>query len=218
MNPELRFERPDPAADDPSTPAIILVPGFRDGPHKLRNLAVRLRRRGAAPHTVSPQPSSGHIGLDAMACQLADYIDETFAPNRPLVLFGFSMGGLICRYYMQRLGGAERTRRLITLATPHYGTYMAYIFPRRTACVQMRPGSAFLTDLNLDVASLQGAELISLWTPADLTIMPATSSCLPCMDTRMVLSPMHGLMLYDPWVMSRVADLLTAPLREPILA
>ena len=32
-----------------------------------------------------------------------------------------SMGGLIARWYLDRLGGAEVTRKLITLGTPHRG-------------------------------------------------------------------------------------------------
>jgi triacylglycerol lipase len=216
LSTKLQFDRPSPAEENPTGAAILLIPGFRDRPRTLRYLARELRKRGAAPHSVSPQPSSGHIGLDAMAAQLARYIDETFTPGRPLVLFGFSMGGLICRYYIQRLGGAARTRRLVTLATPHQGTYMAYLYRRRPACIQMRPGSAFLTDLNQDFQELQGIEITSIWTPADLTIVPATSACLPRIQSRRVTSPMHGLLLFDPWVLAQVADALTAPFADEI--
>jgi pimeloyl-ACP methyl ester carboxylesterase len=39
---------------------------------------------------------------------------------------GHSKGGLIGRYYIQKLGGAARVRHLVTLGTPHRGTPWAY--------------------------------------------------------------------------------------------
>jgi pimeloyl-ACP methyl ester carboxylesterase len=41
--------------------------------------------------------------------------------NGRLVLICHSMGGLIARWYVQRLGGAEVTRAVVTLGTPHRG-------------------------------------------------------------------------------------------------
>jgi pimeloyl-ACP methyl ester carboxylesterase len=42
-----------------------------------------------------------------------------------LVFICHSMGGLVARWYIDRLGGAEVTRRLITLGTPHRGALNA---------------------------------------------------------------------------------------------
>ena len=42
---------------------------------------------------------------------------------------GHSLGGLIARYYVTRLGGDERVHTLVTLGTPHSGTYSAYALP-----------------------------------------------------------------------------------------
>lgn len=38
-----------------------------------------------------------------------------------LWLVGHSMGGLVARYFLEHLGGADITRRLITIGTPHRG-------------------------------------------------------------------------------------------------
>ena len=50
------------------------------------------------------------------------------------------MGGLIARYYVQRLGGDARVHTLVTLGTPHGGTAAAYLVPHRLAR-QLRPDS-----------------------------------------------------------------------------
>jgi len=42
-----------------------------------------------------------------------------------LVFVGHSMGGLVARWYVERCGGAELTRKLITLATPYRGAATA---------------------------------------------------------------------------------------------
>ena len=42
---------------------------------------------------------------------------------------GHSMGGLVARYYVQRLGGDARVHTLVTLGTPHGGTQPRTCFP-----------------------------------------------------------------------------------------
>ena len=42
-------------------------------------------------------------------------------PDAKVWLVCHSMGGLVARYFLEELGGADITRRLITIATPHRG-------------------------------------------------------------------------------------------------
>jgi triacylglycerol lipase len=58
-----------------------------------------------------------------------------------------SQGALAARYCTKSLGGGSKVTRLVSLGGINYGSSKArWCFS--TACVQMRPGSAFLTDLN----------------------------------------------------------------------
>jgi len=191
----------------------ILVPGFKDDVHILRRLVTFLDKAGLNPYPISPQPSNGAVGIEVLAGQLATAIDAAFGPTQPINLVGFSMGGLICRTYVQKLGGVTRTRRLITVATPHQGTWTAYTY-RQPACLQMRPGSAFLTELNEDISPLAQIKFSSIWTPLDLTILPATSSCLLVGEMRPIISPFHGTLLFDPRVMRLVAEVLRQPIEQ----
>lgn len=182
----------------------ILVPGFGDDTGKVRGLETFLRGKEVQTCVISPQPSSGSIGIDELAEQLAKTIEQSFPPETTLNFVGFSMGGLICRAYIQRLGGLSRTERLITIATPHQGTWAAYTY-NRPACVQMRPGSRFLQELNHDLSPLRQLHFASIWTPLDLTILPSTSSYLPVGDMVPIVAPFHRTLLSDDRILSAIA-------------
>lgn len=191
--------------------ATILVPGFNDDEDFLASLEKSLQREGFLARCISPQPSNGDAPIEALAFQLAEQIATILPPDQPLNLFGFSMGGLICRTYLQYFGGLARTRRLVTLATPHRGTYMAYLL-KRPACYQMRPGSDFLSRLNADLSPLEQIAFTSIWTPLDLTIVPADHSALPVGKMVPILSPFHPTLPNDPRIVREIAAALRKPL------
>ncbi len=47
------------------------------------------------------------------------------SPNAKLILIAHSMGGLVCRYYLEVLGGWRETKALITFGTPYRGSMNA---------------------------------------------------------------------------------------------
>ncbi len=159
----------------PAHRPVFLVHGFKDTGRKMQRLAAFLRRQGRVAHAVTLQPSWGEAGIDELAEKLSAMIEAEAGPDAPIDLVGFSMGGLIGRYYVQRLGGVERVKCLCTIASPHRGTRNAF-WLGRPACLQMRPGSAFLRELNADLSALERVRFLSLWTPLDLMILPARSS------------------------------------------
>jgi triacylglycerol lipase len=114
------------------------------------------------------------------------------------------MGGLIGRYYLQCLGGATWMRRLVTLATPHRGSWTARLVPARPALLQMYPGSDFLCELNQDLTLLAQHDFMALWTPFDLSVTPAHNAYLPALPARRLFSPFHGTLLHDPIVLREV--------------
>ena len=88
------------------------------------------------------------------------------------------MGGIISRYYIQRLGGINRVERLVTVSSPHYGTWTSHLCCR-PACKQLRPESEFLQELNSDIDRLNKINITSIWIPFDLMIVPSQSAMLP---------------------------------------
>ncbi|HEY9666344.1 MAG TPA: alpha/beta fold hydrolase, partial [Coleofasciculaceae cyanobacterium] len=159
-------------------------------------------------------PNNGDCCLGQLAAQVADYVDKTFDPSQPIDIVGFSMGGIVSRYYIQRLGGIERVKRFISISAPNYGTLAGYL-SWRLGCVQMRPDSEFLRDLNRDaVAILERLNFTVIWTPYDLIIVPPNSSQMPVGNEVIIPIGLHSWMLTD----ERCLKAVVTALSEPILA
>jgi len=154
---------------------VVLVHGIWDTSRVFARMRRWLEERGDRVLAVNLKPSDGSVGLDKLAEQLREFVERELTPAEPFDLVGFSMGGLVSRYYVQRLGGVDQVRRLITISSPHRGSYWAYT-TGNVGSRQMRPGSEFLKVLNRDVEILERVQHASIWTPLDLMIVPAWSS------------------------------------------
>jgi triacylglycerol lipase len=192
----LSLAAPEASAAAPRPP-VLLIHGMKEDARKMEPLARYLRAHGREVYTTSLRPSLGQIGLDELAGQLDSYVRETFAPGERFDLVGFSMGGLVSRYYVQRLGGLERVHRFVTISSPHQGSALAWLVPNPGGR-QMRPGSPFLRDLERDADQLRRVGFTSLWTPLDLIIVPARNSIVPGADCRQIWCLAHPLMVFQP--------------------
>jgi triacylglycerol lipase len=190
---------------------IVLAHGMWDTAAVFEKLTPYLESRGFQVYSLDMVPSNGAAPLDVLAGQLANFIDRTFNPDQPIDLLGFSMGGIISRYYLQRLGGLDRTQRLVTVSSPHNGTTMAE-FSFVPGGKQMRVGSEFLQDLNRDVDRLAQIQFTSIWTPLDAIIVPAASSRVSVAQNQTVLVPWHKLMVSDRRSLATIAAAFEQPL------
>ena len=86
------------------------------------------------------------------------------------------MGGLVARAYLRRYGGAK-VATVITLGTPHHGSVHAWLFPG-TSLAQLRPGNAWLAELNRAEVAPAGVRVVSLWSWHDSMVAPQTSARL----------------------------------------
>ena len=185
-----------PAAPvDPSKRPVVLVHGIYCNGKAMTRMAQYLRSQGREVFTPSLTPSGGTLKLEVLAQQLSDFADRELH-GRSFDLVGFSMGGLISRYYLQRLGGLSRVPHFVTLATPHHGTKTAYAL-WQPGVQQMRPGSAFLKDLESDADQLRRIKFTSFYTPLDLVIVPARSSEMPQAKNVRLWAALHPSWIYE---------------------
>ncbi len=66
---------------------------------------------------------------------------------REVNIIGHSLGGLVARYYIQKLGGDTYVQNLITLGTPHQGTRLSRFSLLHFK--QLRPESELMQELSL---------------------------------------------------------------------
>jgi triacylglycerol lipase len=89
-----------------------------------------------------------------------------------------SMGGLAARWCIEQRGGAQHVDSLVTLGTPHRGTYAAALGLATAGGQDMLPGSTFLDALD-DGTLDPGVEYTAVWSRCDPLIVPTEHAKLP---------------------------------------
>ena len=194
---------------------VILIHGIWDTKIIFSKMSSRLTELGWCVHSLNLTPNDGSLGLASLAQQLADYISQTFHPQQSIDIVGYSMGGLVSRYYVQRLGGINRVQRFITISSPHRGTLTAYSLPL-PGYLDMRPDSGLLRDLNQDVTMLKRINFTSMWTPFDIMILPSNSSQLPVGKEVKLNVLLHRQMVTETQSINALVEELKAPIKNKI--
>jgi triacylglycerol lipase len=105
------------------------------------------------------------------------------------------MGGIVARYYLQSLEGYKRVGSIITVSSPHHGSYLAYLYPGK-GTKQLRPDNNFLDNLEKGEQVYQDISVFSYWTPFDLMIIPASSSVWKIANNKKYYCLFHLQMLF----------------------
>jgi triacylglycerol lipase len=98
--------------------------------------------------------SDGVLGLAHMAERLNVVVQSLSRRDRPLFVVAHSAGGLVARYFLQKLGGHRYSAGLITLGTPHRGTWIAalgfvtHLLLKAKVLWELLPISRFIRELN----------------------------------------------------------------------
>jgi pimeloyl-ACP methyl ester carboxylesterase len=167
---------------------ILLVHGMIDNRAIFRVLRRRLRRKGfGAIATVNYSPVTNDVRQAArdFAAEVEALVAVTGYERVHVI--AHSLGGLIARYYVQRLGGDERVHTLVTLGTPHAGSLHGWLLPVRL-CRQLRPGSDLLAELALPAPGCR-TRIVAYWSDLDQVIVPHAAARLehPDLAARNVL-------------------------------
>ena len=206
-----------PAPSSPERPLVVLVHGIFDTGGVFHAIERDLAALGFEVFAPSLSPNAAWHGIPDLATKLSAAIDARYGTQRRFQLVGFSMGGIVSRTYLQKLDGADRCDRLVTISSPHHGTMTGFLFFGGGA-QQMRAHSTFLQALNdpASTAALADIPLHSYYTPLDLMIVPFTSSHWLLAENEVVWSVAHPLMLVNPSLRAHLRDVLQRPVRAAI--
>lgn len=175
----------EPGADIETTVAdaetgampVILVHGWIHNRSAFLGTSRVLRRHGFRHiHAFDYNPLT--YDIPEVAGMLAGEVERVLAISGAdrCMIIGHSMGGVVARYYVQQLGGDRTVDTVITLGSPHRGTYAAYLGPG-AAAPQMKPGSPLMRMLE-ETARPSDVRWIAVYSDLDLLILPAVNAKL----------------------------------------
>jgi hypothetical protein len=188
---------PDHLQGAPGATGIVFIHGF-------------VCNRGFWTPWMQQARARGHafvaVNLEPVFCSIDDYcrtIGEavgavTLATGRPPMLVCHSMGGLAARAWLRHDGGRTRVAHVVTIGTPHRGTWLAR-FSRLPNGRQMRIGCDW-------IAALPGAEpgaerLFTCWySNCDNVVFPPSTATLPAADNRLLEGAAHVDLAFRPAV------------------
>jgi triacylglycerol lipase len=171
---------------------ILMVHGIVDNHSIFTVLRRALRRRGFA-RVISIDYGWLATDLRALATRLAEEVERVCSQTGydTVHIVAHSMGGLVARYYVQRLGGGARVHTLVTMGCPHSGTQWALGLPH-PVLRQLRPGSDFLTELAAPSSGCRTRFLV-VWSDLDQMIMPRHNARLRHADLDVHEIAVHGV-------------------------
>ncbi|MEV0278162.1 alpha/beta fold hydrolase [Streptomyces sp. NPDC050610] len=171
---------PDEAPGDAPSPhpPVLLLHGFIDNRSVFVLLRRYLRQHGwRQVESLNYSPLT--CDIRTAAALLGRHVEELCARtgHQRVDVVGHSLGGLIARYYAQRLGGDARIRILVTLGTPHGGTRAVPLLSAHPLVRQMRPDSPVITELTLPAKGCR-TRFVSFWSDLDQLMIPVETARL----------------------------------------
>jgi triacylglycerol esterase/lipase EstA (alpha/beta hydrolase family) len=139
---------------DEDHPPVLLIHGYLGTRGSMYILERRLADDGFCVFSFNLGPFNTK-DIRASAYLIHRKIESILAqtPVKKIDIVGHSMGGLIGLYYVKKLGGADKVRKLVMMGTPQKGTWAALIGVFSVGLVsasawQLLPGSRFLRELS----------------------------------------------------------------------
>jgi Lipase (class 2) len=162
---------------------IILIHGVIDNRSIFTLLRRSLRGRGFGRlYALNYSPFTDDI--TDVAARLRTLIEEVCEQTgyERVHIIGHSMGGLIARYYVQRLGGDAHVHTVCTLGTPHCGTIPAQFVPW-PVIRQMRSTSEIMTELAEPAPGCR-TRFVAIWSDLDQLVLPQRNARIQHPDLR----------------------------------
>lgn len=155
------------------------------------------------------------VNLEPVFGSIDDYVPiiesavqrVTAATGLPPLLICHSMGGLAARAWLRSCQSEERIYRVITLGTPHHGTWLSH-FSHTINGRQMRLSSRWLEQLARDEPAQRSRLFTCYYSNCDNIVFPTSVAQLPGADNRFVEGVAHVAMAFDKTIMDESLALL----------
>jgi hypothetical protein len=195
-------EVPDHLAVAPGQPArrgVVLVHGFLCNRGFWTPWMKELRAGGHCFVAVNLEPVFGSIDAYVPIIEQA-VVQVTRATGMPPVLVCHSMGGLAARAWLCAAKAESRVDHVITIGSPHHGTWLAQ-FSHMQNGMQMKRQGQWLRCLEQQETGSVQVKFTCWYTNCDNIVFPASTATLPGADNRLVRGVAHVELAFHPEVL-----------------
>ena len=153
---------------------IVLIHGLWNTSEIFALITSKLDEKGIEYFAPTLEHAWGKTSIIELTKLLDKLILEKYGLEKEIDILGFSMGGIIGRYWIKKFNGYIRTRRFITVGSPHRGTIAAQLVPSYPflGISEMKINSSLLKDLSNLNYLLRDIDCISFFTYWDLMVFP----------------------------------------------
>jgi triacylglycerol lipase len=203
---------PDAARQNVATPErhpILFVHGWNSSGSVWDTMISRFKADGwtaAQLHSWSYNTSQSNATTAKLIAAKVDSLLAATGATRVDVVT-HSMGGLSSRYYTKNLRGDAKVDGWVSLGGPNHGTTSANACTQ-TSCVEMRPGSTFLSALNATDETPGAPRYATWWSGCDMVIDPDNSVLLSGATNTQTACLSHSALMTDAAVYTQVRDLV----------
>jgi len=174
---------------------IIFIHGVLGNSREYLPIINHLKGHGySSLYGFSYEENFGTISLTELAKRFDVFIKEL--NKKDLVIIGLSQGGIIAAYWLEFLGGKEICKKCITICTPFYGSYLAYI-AKLPGARELRPRSQLLRKIR-EAMKENDVDYYGIWNPFDLAVFPGIHAKMNIFKRgRRVNSALHNTTFHE---------------------
>ncbi len=185
-----------PISDEARLRGVVLVHGFVCNRGLWNGWMPRLRALGIPHVAVDLEPVFGSIDdylpiIDAAVSRVQQ------ATGMPPLIVAHSMGGLAVRRWWAGLADNSRVHHLVTLGTPHHGTWLGR-WALSANTLQMQLSSPWQQRLEQHERPHTRARITCFYSHCDNIVFPASTATLSGADNRHLAGVAHVQMVDQP--------------------
>ena len=160
---------------------IVLIHGLWNTSAIFNSLLKKLDYYDIEYYAPTLEHHFGRISIEDLAESLDKLITKKYGKDREIDILGFSMGGIIARYWIKKFKGYLKTKRFISIGSPHNGTLTAQLVPKKLlkGISEMKINSSLLKELSEHDDLLKKIDCVSFYTSWDFMVFPGWRAKLP---------------------------------------
>ncbi|MEV1287614.1 alpha/beta fold hydrolase [Micromonospora sp. NPDC049679] len=191
---------------------VIFVHGFGGSASNWTTAKSVFRSAGYSDSELFTYDYNSSQSNETSAAGLAAFVNQvrsrTGAARVDLV--NHSMGGLVTRWYVKQLGGQSVVGHWASLAGANHGTTSAGACILLPSCIEMYPGSVFLSRLNAGDETPGSTRYRTWYSPCDGVILPYTSTTVSGATNTYVACTGHLAFLTDTAILRQVSGFMAS--------